>query len=177
LLSQASCSAFTVLKSRYFYIDDIGIITATITGMNTTSSNLAILCNSGGTIYCIFRFASLSFIQRGNEFCMKPNFVTLQQTYAKNIFEADSLSSDQKFFMCYGIQKFTAVFIAAHTWNLSAASTLTLILPRSRTETVCFYTSTSNKSAARPKLYTKSLTGDLKLMYSRLTVVRISINL
>ena len=27
------------------------------------------------------------------------------------------------------------------------------------------------------KLYTKSLTGDLKLMYSRLTLVRISINL
>ena len=35
----------------------------------------------------------------------------------------------------------------------------------------------SNKRAARPKLYTKSLTRDLKLMYSRLTVVRISINL
>ena len=31
--------------------------------------------------------------------------------------------------------------------------------------------------AARPKLYTKSLTRDLKLMYSRFTVVRISINL
>ena len=54
---------------------------------------------------------------------------------------------------------------------------LTLILRRSRTGTVCFYTSTSNKRAARPKLYTKSLTGDLKLMYSRLTLVRISIKL
>ena len=54
---------------------------------------------------------------------------------------------------------------------------LTLILPRSRTGTVWFYTSTSNKRAARPKLYTESLTRDLKLMYSRLTVVRISINL
>ena len=54
---------------------------------------------------------------------------------------------------------------------------LTLILPRSRTGTVRFYTSTSNKRAARPKLYTKSLTRDLKLMYSRLTLVRISINL
>ena len=54
---------------------------------------------------------------------------------------------------------------------------LTLILRRSRTGTVWFYTSTSNKRAARPKLYTKSLTGDLKLMYSRLTLVRISINL
>ena len=55
---------------------------------------------------------------------------------------------------------------------------LTLILPRSRTGTVRFYTSTSNKRASRPKLYTKSLTRDLKLMYySRLTLVRISINL
>ena len=54
---------------------------------------------------------------------------------------------------------------------------LTLILRRSRTGTVWFYTSTSNKRAARPKLYTKSLTRDLKLMYSRLTLVRISINL
>ena len=33
------------------------------------------------------------------------------------------------------------------------------------------------KRAARPKLYTKSLTRDLKLMYSRLTLMRISINL
>ena len=40
-----------------------------------------------------------------------------------------------------------------------------------------FYTSTSNKRAAQPKLYTKSLTRDLKRMYSRLTLVRISINL
>ena len=54
---------------------------------------------------------------------------------------------------------------------------LSLILRRSRTVTVWFYTSTSNKRAARPKLYTKSLTRDLKLMYSRLTLVRISINL
>ena len=54
---------------------------------------------------------------------------------------------------------------------------LTLILPRSRTGTVWFYTSTSNKGAARPKLYTKSLTRDLKRMYSRFTLVRISIKL
>ena len=54
---------------------------------------------------------------------------------------------------------------------------LTLILPRSRTGTVWFYNSTSKKRAARPKLYTKSLTGDLKLMYSRFTLVRISIKL
>ena len=54
---------------------------------------------------------------------------------------------------------------------------LTLILRRSRTGTVWFYTSTSNKRAARPKLYTKSLTRDLKLMYYRLPLVRISINL
>ena len=54
---------------------------------------------------------------------------------------------------------------------------LSLILRRSRTGTVEFYTSISNKRAARPKLYTKSLTRDLKLMYSRLTLVRIYINL
>ena len=54
---------------------------------------------------------------------------------------------------------------------------LTLILRRSRTGTVWFYTSTSNKRVARPKLYTKSLKRDLKRMYSRLTLVRISINL
>ena len=51
------------------------------------------------------------------------------------------------------------------------------ILRRSRTGTVWFYTSTSNKRAARPKLYTKSLTRDLKRMYGRFTLVRISINL
>ena len=58
-------------------------------------------------------------------------------------------------------------------------SLLTLILRRSRTGTVWFYTSTSNKRAARPKLYTKSLTRDLKRMYtySSLTLVRISFNL
>ena len=60
---------------------------------------------------------------------------------------------------------------------LSLKVPLTLILRRSRTGTVWFYTSTSNKRAARPKLYTKSLTRDLKRMYSRLTLVRISINL
>ena len=54
---------------------------------------------------------------------------------------------------------------------------LTLILRRSRTGTVWFYTSTSNKRAARPKLYTESLTRDLKSMYSRLTLVRISVKL
>ena len=54
---------------------------------------------------------------------------------------------------------------------------LALILRRSRTGTVWFYTSTSNKKAARPKLYTESLTRDLKRMYSRFTLVRISIKL
>ena len=57
------------------------------------------------------------------------------------------------------------------------ASPMSLILRRSRTGTVWFYTSTSNKRAARPKLYTKSLTRDLKRMYSLLTLVRTSINL
>ena len=64
--------------------------------------------------------------------------------------------------------------LQGYLWKLRQ---LTLILPRSRTGTVCFYTSTSNKRAARPKLHTNSLTRDLKLMYSRFTLVRISINI
>ena len=64
-----------------------------------------------------------------------------------------------------------------HTHTHTLLCILTLILRRSRTGTVWFYTSTSNKRAARPKLYTKSLTRDLKRMYSRFTLVRISINL
>ena len=60
---------------------------------------------------------------------------------------------------------------------LDVSFIITLTLWRSRTGTVWFYTSTSNKRVARPKLYTKSLTWDLKRMYSRLTLVRISINL
>ena len=59
----------------------------------------------------------------------------------------------------------------------TSRTSITLILRRSRTGTVWFYTSTSNKRAARPKLYTKSLTRDLKRMYSLFTLVRISINL
>ena len=61
--------------------------------------------------------------------------------------------------------------------KLKRVQSLTLILRRSCTGTVWVYTSTSNKRGARPKLYTKSLTRDLKRMYSRLTLVRISINL
>ena len=61
--------------------------------------------------------------------------------------------------------------------NTLRTGLLTLILRRSRTGTVWFYTSTSNNRAARPKLYTKSLTRDLKRMYSRLKLVRISIKL
>ena len=61
--------------------------------------------------------------------------------------------------------------------NECILNVLTLILRRSHTGTVWFCISASNKRAARPKLYTKSLTRDLKLMYNRLTLVRISINL
>ena len=86
----------------------------------------------------------------------------------------------------------TCILLATFKWHLRCVcfngittvclqcklpSELTLILRRSRTGTVRFYTSTRNKRAARPKLYTKSLTRDLKLMYSRLTLVRISIKL
>ena len=66
---------------------------------------------------------------------------------------------------------------AANDFLFNGQITLTLILRRSRMGTVWFYTSTSNKRTARPKLYAKSLTRDLKRMYSRLTLVRISINL
>ena len=77
------------------------------------------------------------------------------------------------------------LFTCGNTWSQYTLGSgcdvtecmLTLILPRSRTGTVWFYTSTSNKRATRPKLYTKSLTGDLKLMYSLFTLVRISIKL
>ena len=62
-------------------------------------------------------------------------------------------------------------------YGLENIPCLSLNLRRSRTGTVWFYTSTSNKRTARPKLYTKSLTSDLKRMYSRFTLVRISINL
>ena len=68
-------------------------------------------------------------------------------------------------------------FLGLHPRTSARFLPLALILRRSRTGTVWFYTSTSNKRAARPKLYTESLTRDLKLMYSRFTLVRISINL
>ena len=47
--------------------------------------------------------------------------------------------------------------------SVAESGILSLILRRSRTGTVWFYTSTSNKRAARPKLYKKSLTRDLSL--------------
>ena len=74
----------------------------------------------------------------------------------------------------------TSLYVVTHRrtalYNIEFTG-ITLVLPRSRTGTVWFYTCTSNKRAARPKLYRKTLTRDLKRMYSRLTLVRISINL
>ena len=83
------------------------------------------------------------------------------------------------FVTCGVFIKFRALYISMspHSASFRQEIQLTLILRRSRTGTVWFYTSTSKKRAARPKLYTKSLTRDLKLMYSRLTLVRISIKL
>ena len=76
------------------------------------------------------------------------------------------------------LNRSTNIYISIFRWGFPfLTAQLTLILRRSRTGTVWFYTSTSNKRAARPKLYTKSLTRDFKHMYSRLTLVRISINL
>ena len=82
----------------------------------------------------------------------------------------------------YTILFWTKAFITQSTFKLCdsgiiSKTVLTLILRRSRTGTVWFYTSTSNKRAARSKLYTKSLTRDLKRKYSRLTLVRTSIKL
>jgi len=60
---------------------------------------------------------------------------------------------------------------------LTLLTDLTLILRRSRTGTEWFYTSTSNKRAARLKTIHKVINKGLKTMYSRFTLVRISIKL
>ena len=89
------------------------------------------------------------------------------------------------FTVCYGV-KFTSIYKHDISYvklrhlkefNSTNCCSLTLILRRSRTGTIWFYTSTSNKRAARPKLHPESLTRDLKRMYSRFTLVRISIKL
>ena len=77
----------------------------------------------------------------------------------------------------FQVESFLLLVLSVGTSVCLGTAGLTLILRRSRTGTAWFYTSTSNKREARPKLYTKSLTRDLKRMYSRLTLVRISINL
>ena len=74
----------------------------------------------------------------------------------------------ENFFPPSGVQLRTTQAAAGRYTVFAILAHLTLILPRSRTGTVWFYTATSNKRAARPKLYTKSLTRDLKRMYSRL---------
>ena len=84
-------------------------------------------------------------------------------------------TSDNPQYLCYKNFCSQSSFIQDKFSNIY--NRLSLILPRSRTGTVWFYTSTSNKRAARPKLYTKSLTRDLKPMYSRFTLLRISIKL
>jgi hypothetical protein len=63
-------------------------------------------------------------MQKGNQFPMMLNFVTLHSSYATVILEADSPSYNQKFFICYGIKKCIAVFIGAQTWTLLLASTI-----------------------------------------------------
>ena len=75
------------------------------------------------------------------------------------------------------VQKETFWYMTSRKQIDEVVDAITLILQRSRSGTVWFYTSTSNKRAVRPKLYTKSLTRDLKRMYSRLTLVRISVKL
>ena len=85
--------------------------------------------------------------------------------------------ADFSFILPFVLSLFSFSFFFPSNFICLLLERLTLILRRSRTGTVWFYTSTSNKRAARPKLYKKSLTRELKRMYSRLTLVRISINL
>ena len=100
--------------------------------------------------------------------------------YRSEVFDMPPTSV--RFYICFLIYRvirrwFINLLSFMLCWSSHVKLCLPLILRRSRTGTVWFYTSTSNKRAARPKLYTKSLTGDLKRMYSRFTLVRISINL
>ena len=94
-----------------------------------------------------------------------------------NLFFFNFLSFFLSFNLCVLFFQTATKLLGQIVIKLLGLNYLTLILRRSRTGTVWFYTSTSNKRAVRPKLYTKSFTRDLKLMYSRLTLVRISINL
>ena len=91
-----------------------------------------------------------------------------------NIFSLISATMSRSLSPSIPDQFFSSIFLVLPLVHISF---LTLTLRRSRTGTVWFYTSTSNKRAARPKLYTESLTRDLKHMYSRLTLVRIYIKL
>ena len=103
-------------------------------------------------------------------------------TFRNNIIKRERIVAFSDVTLCIGWFNITDVSKEPNPFFLKSCYfcrivTLSLILRRSRTGTVWFYTTTSNKRAARPKLYTKSLTMDLKLMYSRFTLVRISINL
>ena len=111
-------------------------------------------------------------------FPLKSNYFNITSTTTLNkaadrgspCFTADSTLKPSVYSLLILTRVLVLIFVNSN-------SLLTLILRRSRTGTVWFYTSTSNKRAARPKLYTKSLTRDLKRMYSRLKLVRISIKL
>ena len=100
--------------------------------------------------------------------------VTYPHTHICFFLTVPSFDSTPLRFLIFNVSR--RVYLHAHSsaYVTDKPFQLTLILRRSRTGTVWFYTSTSNKRAARPKQYTQSLTRDLKLMYSRLTVVRIS---
>ena len=100
--------------------------------------------------------------------------------YKPNLYIDNGAQVQSVYNFNYKVTQFCGIPVPAALLSLSQHEiryVLTLILWRSRTGTVWFYTSTSNKRAAQPKLYTKSLTRDLKRMYSHLTLVRISINL
>ena len=87
-------------------------------------------------------------------------------TKLKNIVrKSHSRQTGHKYFALCRSRCFSQMFIRLRILNFFWAS-LTLILRRSRTGTVWFYTSTSNKRAARPKLYTVINKGLKAYVYS-----------
>ena len=134
-------------------------------------------------IFWIFVLNLIFAISVGRGPCAWPLFFFFTPTPGDNICLSDSwfaalatlaFSKFHSSFLCFTPVLWRGTLLIEFALRVCV---LTLILRRSRTGTVWFYTPTSNKRAARPKLYTESLTRDLKRMYSRLTLVRISINL
>ena len=69
-----------------FYTNDVCMITVPLPAWTPLPANWQFCWNSGETIYRIFRFARFSSLQRGSEFSMVPNYVTLHPPYEKSHF-------------------------------------------------------------------------------------------